>query len=304
MAINSENSPEPTVQSVIEGGERLDRYLARHLGISRSAVGKIIQDGGVSVNGQSQKASYLVKAGENIRVVLPSPSQSKLSAEGIPLDIVYEDPDVIVVNKPSGLVVYPAAGHVSHTLINAVINHFPDLVNLCGSPRPGIVHRLDKDTSGLMVIAKNTAAMNSLSGQFKDRTVRKGYLALVKGCITPSEGLIEAPLGRHPSQRQRIAVVRSGREARTSYRVKRYIGEHSLLDITIETGRTHQIRVHLAAIGYPVIGDKVYGIESPLINRQFLHAYQLGFNLPSNGQYVVFKSPLPEDLERALTELK
>ena len=187
---------------------------------------------------------------------------------------------------------------------NAVLAHFPNLADISESSRPGIVHRLDKDTSGVMLVAKNRAAYLNLVNQFRTRAVVKTYLVLVKGQLTPESGLIEADIGRDPRNRQRMAVVSRGREARTEYRVVRYLGDHTLLEVKPETGRTHQIRVHLGAIGYPVAGDKVYGVKSPYLSRQFLHASRLGFKLPSTGEYVEFESRLPEDLERALRAIE
>ena len=185
--------------------------------------------------------------------------------------------------------------------LNALLARCPELSSFGDSMRPGIIHRLDKDTSGLMIIAKNIAAQQNLINQFKSRTVSKGYFSLVKGKVTPVKGIIEAPIGRDPSNRKRMAVVTNGRYARTRYEVKQYLGNYTLLDITIETGRTHQIRVHLASIGYPVVGDSVYGVKSAHINRQFVHAYRLGFRLPGNNEYCEFFSDLPPDLKRALT---
>jgi len=207
------------------------------------------------------------------------------------------------VDKPPGLAVHPAPGHPSHTLVNAVLGYLPALAGGDESLRPGIVHRLDKDTSGLIIVAKNRPAHENLSDQFKSRSVSKSYIVLVKGKLVPENGIIEAAIGRDPRNRQRMAVVAGGREARTEYRVLKYIGGFSLLEIRPETGRTHQIRVHLAAIGFPVVGDAAYGVTSPHLSRQFLHASRIGFNLPSTGQHVEFTSPLPPDLEKALKEI-
>jgi 23S rRNA pseudouridine1911/1915/1917 synthase len=211
---------------------------------------------------------------------------------------------VIVLNKPAGLTVHPAPGHTSHTLVNALLSHCPDLASFGDSLRPGIVHRLDKDTSGLMIIAKTTSAQQNLITQFKTHSVSKGYIALVKGKLTPSCGIIEAPIGRHPVNRKLMAIVTKGREAKTSYKVKEHIDNYTLLEIAIETGRTHQIRVHLSAIGYPIIGDSVYGIKSTLLKRQFLHSYKLGFHMPYSGEYREFTSKLPLDLQQALEQIR
>ena len=210
----------------------------------------------------------------------------------------------MVIDKPAGLAVHPAPGHPEHTLANAVVGHMPELAeededNL----RPGIVHRLDMDTSGLILVAKNRVAQANLSDQFKSRVVSKYYQALVQGKLKPETGIIEANIGRDPRNRQRMAVVTGGREARTEYRVIKYIGNYTLLEIKPETGRTHQIRVHLAAIGFPVVGDTTYGVPSPHIARQFLHAGKIKFKLPSTGEYVEFQSPLPPDLEKALKDI-
>jgi 23S rRNA pseudouridine1911/1915/1917 synthase len=208
-----------------------------------------------------------------------------------------------VVDKPAGLTVHPAPGHPGHTLVNALLAHFPHLADVGDALRPGIVHRLDRDTSGLMLVAKNSKAQDNLAGQFKSHLVTKAYIALVRGRLTPENGVIEAAIGRHPRNRKKMAVVEGGREASTEYKVINYIGGYSLLEVRPKTGRTHQIRVHLSAIGFPVVGDKVYGVRSPFLSRQFLHASLLGFSLPSTGKYVEFKSELPADLEQALEDL-
>jgi len=200
-------------------------------------------------------------------------------------------------------VVHPAPGHAAGTLVNALLHWYPDIGPIGTERRPGIVHRLDRDTSGVMLVAKNVVAQAQLAGQFKARAVAKTYLVLVRGKLTPQNGIIEAAVGRDPRNRQRMAVVSRGREARTEYRVLRYIGNNSLLEIKPETGRTHQIRVHLAAIGFPVIGDATYGVKSPHLSRQFLHASRLGLKLPSTGKYVEFEAPLPPELEQALRDI-
>jgi len=201
------------------------------------------------------------------------------------------------------MTIHPAPGHPSHTLVNAILSHFPHLAEIGGSLRPGIVHRLDKDTSGVMLVAKHSAAQANLAGQFKARSVVKAYFVLVKGRLTPDNGIIEASIGRDPRNRKLMAVVAKGREARTQYHVIKYVGNYTLLEVRPETGRTHQIRVHLSPIGYPVVGDKVYGVKSPHLSRQFMHASRLGFKLPSTGEYVEFKSELPPDLARALEDI-
>ena len=286
-------------------GLRLDKFVGENCPeLSRTHAQKLIADGCVTVNDRTVKASLKLESGEPVKIVIPPEPPSPLAAEDIPLRIVYEDDDLIVVDKPAGLTVHPAPGHPGHTLVNAVLGHLPLLAEDGDTLRPGIVHRLDKDTSGLLVVAKNRVAQANLSDQFKSRNVHKTYLALVKGKLTPESGSIEADIGRDPRHRQRMAVVSRGREARTRYHVIRYVGNYSLLEITLETGRTHQIRVHLAAIGFPVVGDDTYGVTSPCLSRQFLHAGKLGFHLPSTGEYLEFESPLPADLEKALREIR
>ncbi len=285
-------------------GVRLDKYIAEHSELSRSYIQKLIAEGQVIVDGRITKASYKLSAGNKIVITLPPPAPVSLIPEDIQLKIIYEDSDVIVVDKPAGLTVHPSPGHPRGTLVNALLKHCPDLAGIKGTIRPGIVHRLDKDTSGLMMVAKNDFAQASLSKQIKERTVKKIYLVLVSGHVSPSQGVIEAPIGRHPKDRKRMAVVSTGREARTFYQAKEYLGNYTLLEVQPETGRTHQIRVHFSAIGHPVIGDTVYGVKSPLLSRQFVHAHRLGFRLPRSGEFVEFESELPPDLEWTLRRLR
>jgi 23S rRNA pseudouridine1911/1915/1917 synthase len=287
---------------VNEPGTRLDKYVSEKcLGLSRTRAQKLIADGHITVNNRMVKTGYKLEIGDEVNIVIPPALPSPLSPEPIPLQIVYEDDDLLVVDKPAGMTVYPAPGHRDHTLINAVLSRFPGLPG--DSLRPGIVHRLDKDTSGLIIIAKNSAAQLNLVNQFKTRSVSKTYLVLVRGHLSPERGVIEADIGRHPSDRKRMAVVTRGRPARTQYHAIKYFADCTLLEVKPETGRTHQIRVHLAAIGYPVVGDATYGIKSPYLSRQFLHASSIGFKLPSTGKYVEFKSELPSDLQQALKEI-
>jgi len=255
------------------------------------------------VNGSAARTSRKLEAGDRVQVDLPPDTEASLVAEPIPLNIVYEDDDVIVIDKPAGLTAHPAPGHTRHTLANALLAHHPGLAGVGEAMRPGIVHRLDKDTSGLTIVAKSSSAQQYLIGQFKARSVTRGYLVLVKGKVKPGKGVIEGPIGRDPSNRKRMAVVADGKWARTEYSVKRYCGGYTLLEVTPETGRTHQIRVHLLAIGYPVAGDPVYGAGSPHLQRQFVHAYRLGFRLPGGGEYREFTSELPADLKLALERL-
>jgi len=282
---------------------RLDRYLTQVLPqLSRAYLQKLIEQGYVLVNGQMAKASRKLSTSDRITVELP-PSPGRPLAEPIPLAAVYEDEDIVVIDKPAGLTVHPAPGHRSHTLVNAILAHCPGLTMSNEIMRPGIVHRLDKDTSGLIVIAKNDLAREYLVAQFKSRTVTKGYLVLTKGRLSPEQGIIEAPIGRDPHSRQRMAIVEAGRQAVTRYRVRKYLDDYTLVEVSPLTGRTHQIRIHLSAIGCPVVGDPIYGIKSAHLNRQFIHAYRLGFRLPSTKQYHEFASPLPGDLEQALQQL-
>jgi 23S rRNA pseudouridine1911/1915/1917 synthase len=284
-------------------GERLDKYVTEHCSdLSRSKVQKLIEEGNITVNGAAAKSSLKLEPGDQVDVTVPPPLPSTLIPQAIPLKILYEDDDLMVVDKPAGLTVHPAPGHFDGTLANAVLAHVPSLAG-GESMRPGIVHRLDKDTSGLIIVAKNDAAHMKLADQFKNRSVTKIYLALVQGRISPRQGVIEGSIGRDPRDRKRMAVVTQGREARTEYKVIEYLGNTTLLEIKPRTGRTHQIRVHLAAIGFPIVGDTTYGAKSKFLGRQFLHASQLTFKLPSSGELRQFRSELPEDLTRALADI-
>lgn len=281
-------------------GVRLDKYLVEECPeLSRSYFQKLIEQGYILVSGNQAKPSQKLKVGDRITISLPSPI-TPLVAEPIPVDVVYEDEDLLIVNKPPGLTVHPGPGHPSHTLVNALLARCPDLVKMGDSLRPGIVHRLDKDTSGLMIVAKKKVAQRNLINQFKSRSVVKGYLVLVKGRLSPEQGIIEAPIGRHPVNRKRMAVVVGGREARTHYQVRRYLDNYTLLEVNPETGRTHQIRVHFSVVGHPVVGDPVYGVKSSYLSRQFVHAYYLKFRLPSTSEYQEFTCELPPDLSQAL----
>jgi 23S rRNA pseudouridine1911/1915/1917 synthase len=292
---------EVKILQVTGSADRLDKYLAQEYPeLSRSVLQKLIKQGFILVNDLAVKSSQKLSTGDKIYIELPPPEKISLAAESIPVDVIYEDSDLLVICKPPGLVVHPSPGHTAHTLVNALLARCPDLSSFGDTMRPGIVHRLDRDTSGLMIIAKNSHAQRYLIEQFRARSVSKGYLVMVKGKLAPIEGIIDAPLGRDPSNRKRMAVVKGGREARTRYKVKEYLDGYTLLDITTETGRTHQIRVHLSAIGYPVIGDSVYGVRSPYVERQFVHAYRLGFCLPVSGQYREFTCEMPIDLRNAV----
>jgi len=283
---------------------RLDKFLSKNYPeLTRTYIQKLIENGSVTVNGRAARAALQLKLKDLIEITIPPPEPVVVLPEDIPFEIVYEDRDVIVINKPAGLTVHPAPGHASHTLVNALIKRFPDLEGFGGSMRPGIVHRLDKDTSGLMVIVRNEMARQNLINQFKSRSVKKCYMVLVKGKLEPSKGAIDAPIGRDPSDRKRMAVVSKGRNSRTDYRVLKYIDGYTLVEANIQTGRTHQIRVHFKAIGYPVVGDAVYGVKSSLIKRQFLHACYLEFTLPSGNLLRAFTCELPDDLKQALKTL-
>ncbi len=287
-----------------EAGARLDKLIAEKCpGLSRTYAKKLIADGYITLNDHVTKASLKLSVGDVVNITIPPTTPISLSPEAIPLNVIYEDDDLLVIDKPAGLTTHPAPGHPSHTLVNAVLARLPSLPDSGDASRPGIVHRLDKDTSGLILVAKNSPALANLQNQFKARSVVKAYLVLVKGHLSPESGFIDAPIGRDPGNRKRMAVIDNGREARTQYRVVKYVGNCSLLEIKPETGRTHQIRVHLGAIGYPVVGDKTYGVKSPHLSRQFVHACRLGFKLPSTDEYKEFTSELPPDLEQALKDI-
>jgi len=293
-----------TVQvDVNSEGSRVDKYLTESLPhLSRTKIKKLLDEGFITVNKLSAKASQKLNYGDIIQIeVKPS---VLLQAESLELIVIYEDADVIVINKPAGLVVHPGPGHPDHTLVNAILAYCPEVGMDNDLVRPGIVHRLDKDTSGLIVITKNIQIKENLIAQFKNHYVTKSYLVLVKGRLFPERGVIKADMGRDPYNFKRMAVVETGKEATTGYKVRKHFPGYTLLDINLKTGRTHQIRVHMAAIGHPVAGDLVYGQVSPYVNRQFIHAMQLGFILPSTGMYQEFYCPPPPDLEEALTLLE
>jgi len=294
--------------NTLSAGKRLDIFLAEAAGeLSRSFAQKLITDGMVLVNGEkAARVSYKVKADDLITLNIPCPDGLEVNPEPIPLDIYYEDSDVIVVNKPRGMVVHPAAGNYSGTLVNALLFHCRDLSGINGVTRPGIVHRLDKDTSGLIMVAKNDAAHSSLAAQLKDRQVKRRYLALVHGRINEESGMVDAPIGRDPRNRQKMAVLdRNSKQAVTHYCVLDRFAGYTYLKLRLETGRTHQIRVHLAYIGHPVVGDPKYGPARPHfgLDGQFLHAAVLGFKHPRTGLYLEFEAPLPDDLKIILEKL-
>ena len=291
---------------LVEGGEtRLDQYLAQlDLGLTRSRLRQLIDSGDVLVNGGTVKPSHRVRPGDRLLVTVPPPRPSVAVAQDIPLSVVYQDSDLVVIDKPAGLSAHPGPGHPDGTLVNGLLALCPDIQGIGGQIRPGIVHRLDKDTSGLMMAAKTEQAHHDLSRQIKERAVGKGYLALVEGEPSPDTGVIDAPIGRDPRRRTRMAVNAGGRESRTGYRLLERAGRYSLLELQLLTGRTHQARVHLAWVGHPLLGDAVYGRRSPLLARHFLHAHRLAFAHPATGKPLEFRSSLPPDLEAALEEAR
>lgn len=290
--------------------ERLDKFLVGQLQeFSRSRIQGLIADGFVDVNGQAaKKAGQTLENGFQVTVRIPPPAPTDLIAEDIPLDILFENDDLIVVNKPAGMVVHPAAGHASGTLVNAILGYDPELEGIGGEERPGVVHRLDKDTSGLILLAKNERAHRWLQDQFRLRKVEKTYLALVDGKPPTPSGRVEAYIGRDPSHRRRMAIVPEsrGREAISEYKTVESFKDHTLLKFHPITGRTHQIRLHCAFLGCPIVGDEVYGRKKSSIEmeRHFLHAYQLRIVLPGEKEPRIFEAPLPEELESVLTSLR
>ena len=292
-----------TIDSAMTG--RIDKELAHHLtDISRSQLQKWIEDGNVTVNGEKVKPKYKLAVGDRVVVQPEKPQKIDLEPENIPLDIVYEDDDVIVVNKPQGMVVHPAPGHPNHTLVNALLYHSP-LSTINGEFRPGIVHRIDKDTSGLLMIAKNDLAHRSLAAQLKAKTNEREYVALVHGVIKEERGTIDAPLGRSKKDRKKQAVVEDGHHAVTHFKVLERFKHYTLVSCRLETGRTHQIRVHMKYIGHPLAGDPLYGPRKTLPgNGQYLHARLLGFKHPRTGKQMTFTSPLPEYFQKMIDHLK
>ncbi|AZA16171.1 RluA family pseudouridine synthase [Lactobacillus delbrueckii subsp. lactis] len=289
-----------------ESGQRLDKYLAGEMtDLSRSRIKELVQAGEVLVNGKKSKVSYKVQKGDLIQVTVLPLEPLKLEAENIPLDIVYEDGDIIVVNKPQGMVVHPAVGHPSHTLVNALLYHTRDLADSPEGFRPGIVHRIDKDTSGLLMVAKNAAARESLEKQLAAKSNKRQYLAIVHGNFAEEEGTIDAPIGRNPKDRKQMAVVEKGKSAVTHFKVLEQYQGYSLVECQLETGRTHQIRVHMAYIGHPLAGDPLYGPRKTLPGHgQFLHAKTLGFEQPSTGEWLEFSVQPPEIFQQTVADLR
>lgn len=292
-----------------EAGQRLDRVLAgREPEISRSYLQKLIRDGSVLVDGKPAKAGAKLSEGTRIELLLPEPAEPEILPEDLALDILYEDGDVILINKPKGMVVHPSAGHYTGTLVNGLLYHCRgELSGINGVLRPGIVHRIDKDTTGVLIACKNDRAHNALAEQLKEHTITRRYRAIVCGNLKEEEGTVDAPIGRHPVERKKMAVVRSGgKRAVTHYRVLERFGAYTYIECRLETGRTHQIRVHMASIGHPLLGDEVYGRgKNPFhLEGQTLHAMVLGFVHPSTGEYMEFEAPLPEYFEELLRKLR
>ena len=283
---------------------RLDKVCSEIFSdYSRSQIKQLLDGGNITVNGKTEKAKYKVKSGDVIRLEEPETKTLELRPENIPLDIVYEDDDVIVINKPQGMVVHPAPGHDEHTLVNALLYHCP-LSTINGTFRPGIVHRIDNDTSGLLMVAKNDKAHRSLAKQLKDKTNIREYVALVHGRIAEDEGTINAPIGRSLKDRKKQAVVKDGRNAVTHFEVLKRYRDYTFVKCILETGRTHQIRVHMKYIGHPLVGDPLYGPKKTIKgNGQFLHAGKLGFVHPTTGKLLIFEAPLPKIFQECLEKL-
>ncbi|MGR6544885.1 RluA family pseudouridine synthase [Paenibacillus tundrae] len=287
--------------------ERIDKYITESIdNVSRSQVQLWISEGNVTVNGAVVKANTKLAEGDLVVLQIPEPKAVEIIPEDIPLEVVYEDSDVIVINKPRGLVVHPAPGHTSGTLVNALMHHCKDLSGINGELRPGIVHRIDKDTSGLLMAAKNDKAHASLAAQLKDHSVNRRYIALVHGHLSHDQGTIDAPIGRDTNDRKMFTVTeRNSKHAVTHFNVTERINDYTLLELKLETGRTHQIRVHLKFIGHPLVGDPVYGRNKGIkMQGQALHAAILGFVHPTTGEYLEFSAPIPQDMEDVLSSLR
>ena len=291
--------------TVKEGGGRLDKFISDNSDISRSYAARLAGDGNVTVNGRAADKKTKLASGDTVKVTVPEPEELAAEPEDIPLDIVYEDESLIVVNKPQGMVVHPAPGNPSGTLVNGLLFHC-SLSSINGVIRPGIVHRIDKDTSGLLVVAKTNAAHEALAAQLKEHKAERKYYAIVHGNIKEDEGRIDKSIGRHPTDRKRMAVITGGREAVTHYRVVERFGQYTLVECILETGRTHQIRVHMASVGHSVAGDPVYGVKKERFrtNGQLLHAAALGFTHPVTGEHMEFSAGLPEYFKNVLELLR
>lgn len=292
-----QTNPMPDQERILcDVSARLDAYIAAETDLSRTQAQRMIREGAILLNGKTVKPNAMTAAGDLVDVTYPDPVMIDVLPENIPLDILYEDEDLLVVNKPQGMVVHPAPGHASGTLVNALMYHIRDLSGIGGALRPGIVHRIDRMTSGLLVVAKNDATHRALSEQFRDHSAFRSYVALVDGNIRKDAGTIDAPLARHPVDRKRMAIVAGGREAVTHWRVATRYGQYTLLQIELETGRTHQIRVHLASVQHPVSGDELYGrAKHPFgLDGQALHGYRLAFFHPKMCRNMMFYAPLPD----------
>ena len=290
-----------------ENGVRLDKYLTEHSDLSRSRIQTLCEQGAVSVNGKPAKSSLKLREGDAITADVPDDEPLDVKPENIPLDILYEDSDIIVINKPKGMVVHPAAGVYSGTLVNALLYHCTDLSGINGVLRPGIVHRIDKDTTGCIVACKNDQAHREIARQLENKTCHREYIALCDGVIDHDEGLIDAPIGRDPKDRKKMTVIETNsKEARTHFTVKERFADYTLVDCRLETGRTHQIRVHMKYIRHPVTGDTVYGSACRLMDTQgqALHAYRLSLIHPGTGEPMTFEAPLPEYFEQLLAVLR
>lgn len=295
------------VVSPAHASRRLDVYVSEVVpGVTRSAAQRLIALGLVTVDGRCEQNSYRLRAGQQVSVTLPPVKASEIVAEAVPLAVVHEDSDIIVIDKPAGMVVHPAVGHRSGTLVNALLHHVQDLAGVSGEERPGIVHRLDKNTSGLLVVAKHTESLLCLQQQLSSRKMGREYVALTHGCPKVTQGTVKAPIGRHPTRRKEMAVVPGGRAAATHYQVLDCLGAYALLACKLETGRTHQIRVHLAYLGYPIVGDEVYGPRKPplQLNRHMLHAAKLTLTHPVTGERMEFSSELPAEFRSLLDKLQ
>lgn len=295
-----------TQETLIAASEdRVDKYIATVTDLTRNRIQNLIKNGNVLVNGKKVKPSGMIRSGDTVTLSVPDPVPIDAMPEDIPLTILYEDDFICVIDKPQGMVVHPAPGHESGTLVNALLFHFNSLSSIGGEYRPGIVHRIDKMTSGLLVVAKNDTAHLSLSEQFKTHSAHRTYIALVEGNLKEDSGIVDAPIGRHPADRKKMAIVSNGREAVTHWQVLYRFGTRTLLKVSLETGRTHQIRVHMASIHHPVTGDPVYGSSKPALGLegQALHGYCLELRHPVTGEAMRFISPLPVYFDRTLKQL-
>ena len=291
-----------------DDGSRVDAYLREHTTFSRSRVSALIQEGALVINGAAEnKPSRKLSEGDRIVLNIPEVRAVEIVPQNIPLDIIYQDEDIVIVNKPCGMVVHPAAGNEDRTLVNALMYHIRDLSGIGGEMRPGIVHRLDKDTSGLILIAKNDRAHTIMSDQFKERSTEKHYRAVAFGNFSEEEGLIDAPIARHPTDRKKMAIVPSGKPSQTEWKVLERMKGATYLDVHLLTGRTHQIRVHMQSIGHPLLGDCIYAPHAKVavhIPRLMLHAYSLAFDHPTTGKRMEFEAPLPEKFTKTLEKLR